>query len=320
MSISVALCTYNGEKYLPEQLASIARQTLLPDELVICDDGSTDATIAIVEAFKAQVSFPVRVHRNERNLGSTKNFEQALRLCRCQYIALADQDDVWLPEKLHRLLNLMAQPPYPGVVFSDANLIDAEGNLIGGSLWESVKFTSAEQERFRRGDVIQVLMKHPVVTGAAMMIRADLRDTVLPIPPQWTHDGWMVFLAALVSTVTLVEEKLMHYRKHGSNQIGVYERALGKQVQTARQLEQSYYLKIAEQYMLLLERIQELPAFAAKDSVTAGVAAKAAHYRARGTLPTNRLQRLSIVLQEFIKGSYTRYSSGHYSLLRDLLY
>src|SRR5438128_2977881 len=98
--ISIAMCTYNGEQFLRDQLASIAVQTRPPDELVVCDDHSADATCEIVARFAASSPFPVRLHVNEQNLGSTKNFEHAIRLCEGDIIALSAQYDDWLPEKL----------------------------------------------------------------------------------------------------------------------------------------------------------------------------------------------------------------------------
>ncbi len=112
--ISVALCTFNGERFLPRQLASIQQQTRLPDELVICDDRSTDTTLAIVRSFASSVSFPVKVMQNERNLGSTKNFENAMRLCSGDLIALSDQDDVWYPQRLARSEQELQTPSRSG--------------------------------------------------------------------------------------------------------------------------------------------------------------------------------------------------------------
>src|SRR3712207_5989304 len=100
MSLSVALCTYDGARYLPEQLESLARQRRLPDELVVCDDGSADDTVDVVRRFADRAPFAVRLSLNPQNLGFVKNFEQAIRLCRGDLIALADQDDVWHPQKL----------------------------------------------------------------------------------------------------------------------------------------------------------------------------------------------------------------------------
>src|SRR5688572_3171861 len=98
--LSVALCSYNGARFIHDQLSSIARQSRLPDELVICDDRSSDNTIAIIEKFAVDAPFPVRSHVNPTNLGSTKNFELAISRCCGDFIALSDQDDIWHQDKL----------------------------------------------------------------------------------------------------------------------------------------------------------------------------------------------------------------------------
>src|ERR1700759_3102252 len=100
---SVAMCPYNGARFVGEQLESIAAQTLAPSELVVCDDRSTDATVRLVESFPARGPFSVRLGVTEHTLGSKKIFERAVSLCRGELIALSDQDDVWLPGKLARL-------------------------------------------------------------------------------------------------------------------------------------------------------------------------------------------------------------------------
>ncbi len=100
--ISIALCTYNGERFLNQQLASMAQQTRLPDELVVCDDRSTDRTLTMVREFAASAPYPVRIFQNEQNLGFAANFERAIRLCQGNLIALSDQDDIWYPIRLQR--------------------------------------------------------------------------------------------------------------------------------------------------------------------------------------------------------------------------
>jgi glycosyltransferase involved in cell wall biosynthesis len=108
LSLSVAMATYNGERFLSEQLQSLSRQTRLPDELVITDDGSCDGTLAILEAFATTSPFPVRIHRNPRQLGYGDNFLRAASLCQSDLIAFADQDDVWMPSKIARCLPFFA--------------------------------------------------------------------------------------------------------------------------------------------------------------------------------------------------------------------
>src|SRR5579863_2954193 len=127
LNISVAMCTYNGGRYLTEQLESIGAQSRLPGELVVCDDHSTDDSIGILRQFQADAPFPVRIIQNALRLGSTRNFDQAIGLCRGEFIALSDQDDRWLPGKLERLAEVLAENPFLGGVFSDANLIDSDG-------------------------------------------------------------------------------------------------------------------------------------------------------------------------------------------------
>src|ERR1700751_2230018 len=103
LTISVALCAYNSSRYGEEQLESIASQSRLPDEVVICDDDSVDDTPSILERFRKEAPFDVRIHRNETNLGVTRNFEKAIALCSGDIIALSDCDDVWRGDKLERL-------------------------------------------------------------------------------------------------------------------------------------------------------------------------------------------------------------------------
>ena len=203
-SISVAMCTYNGSRYIMEQLDSIAQQTLLPCELVVCDDGSTDSTLELLEAFSNQVSFPVRLHVNDVNLGSTKNFEKAMGFCTGDIIALADQDDVWIPSKLERIGEVFSAQPEVGVVFTDAVLVDSELRPMNLQLWKSVRFTRVQQWRLRNGGASAVLLKHNVVTGATMAFRASHRRKVLPIPQVWSHDAWIALLVSFFNRVEII--------------------------------------------------------------------------------------------------------------------
>src|SRR5882672_9093136 len=146
--ISVAMCIYNGARFLPRQLESIAAQTRLPDELVVCDDGSSDESRAIVRWFANDAPFTVRLEINERNLGSTRNFGKAIGLCEGDVIALSDQDDVWKPQKLAHLWQVLQQNPGAGYVFSNADLIDERGSPLGRELWDSVRFHGTLQNGF----------------------------------------------------------------------------------------------------------------------------------------------------------------------------
>jgi len=194
--ISIAMCTYNGEAYLSDQLVSIEKQTQQPDELVACDDGSTDNTLQVLDQFSKEAPFPVRVYRNRQRLGSTKNSEKALSLCSGDFIFLSDQDDVWMPEKVNKLQQALTNNPGAGYVFSDALIVDEVLRPMGYTMWQSIKFTPEQRRQFEQGKQPAVLLKGNVVTGATMAFRAGLKSIVLPIPDESIHDEWIALLAS----------------------------------------------------------------------------------------------------------------------------
>ena len=130
MKTSVALCTYNGEKFLKEQLDSILNQTVKVDEIVVCDDGSTDATVSILNSYKEAFPSIFRVYQNEKNLRSVKNFEKAISLCENEIIFLCDQDDVWKPEKVSVFLEKFRENTDVDVFASNAEIVDENDSVI----------------------------------------------------------------------------------------------------------------------------------------------------------------------------------------------
>ena len=196
--ISVALCTYNGEPFLPQQLSSIQQQTRLPDELVVCDDRSTDQTLALLREFAATVSFPVTIVQNPETLGFAKNFEKAIQLCAGELIALSDQDDIWYPHRLQRSEQEFVAYPQAGLVFSDADVIDEQNRLLGQTLWQRLGFAGKPRHDLLAGRLV-VLAKHRFVTGATVMFRANLRDRFLPVGAGWIHDEWIALVVAAFS-------------------------------------------------------------------------------------------------------------------------
>lgn len=221
--ISVAMCTYNGERYLSEQLESIAEQTLLPDELVVCDDESTDATLEILEAFSRKADFPVRIDRNAKKLGVTRNFEKALSLCRGRYIFLADQDDIWLKNKIRSLIDIIGRHEIngdtvrPALVFSDLEVVDANLKLLRPSFFRSMGFHSGML-------AFPSLLMENAVTGCASVMNRKLLDFVLPIPGDveiiGMHDWWIALCAAATVDIVYHETALAKYRQHSSNAVG----------------------------------------------------------------------------------------------------
>ncbi len=318
-TFSVAMCTYAGARFVGAQLESIAAQTRMPDELVVCDDRSPDETAHVVERFAARAPFPVRLSVNERNLGSTKNFERAISLCEGDLIALCDQDDVWLPGKLARLEEEFRRRPRAALVFSDAEVADESGRPTGRRLWESVGVGREELERLRAGKGLGELLSGATVTGATAALRASLRRLVLPIPGELPliHDAWIALLAACVGEVSAVEEPLVLYRRHAGQQVGPLERrtAAGGALVRANPYEEALAVARAARERLLERRGEGFEAAPA----LAELGARIAHLEARRGLPRARIRRAWPVLRELLTLRYRHYSRGVASAAKDLL-
>ena len=333
------MCTYNGAAHLREQLDSIAAQTRPPDELVVCDDRSTDETAEVVREFAPHAPFPVRLHVNEANLGSTRNFEKAIGLCGGEVIALSDQDDVWLVGKLERFEAEFVASPAAGLVFSDGEVVDENLRPLGYNLWQSLHFGPEKQRRFREGLAFETLLLDFCVTGAAMAFRSHFRELVLPIQPtslrgfgrrtmHFIHDGWIALVIAAVSELAMIDEPLIKYRQHAGQQLGLrppepgaedYARGAagwGGRVGTR------YGEFLASELSVLEEihrRLWESGEAAYREVALSKLKPKIVHLRARTGLPANRLRRLPLVLRELVTARYSRYSNGVMSAAKDLL-
>jgi glycosyltransferase involved in cell wall biosynthesis len=315
--LSVAMCTYNGGRFVGPQLQSIANQSRLPDELIVCDDGSMDQTPDVVESFASSAGFPVRLHRNERNLGSTRNFEQCIAMCAGRIIALCDQDDLWHPQKLALLEQALRARPAAGLVFSDAQLVDQQLNSLPCTLWQAVPFPPAERRRMRRGKALDVLLRHNVVTGATMAFRADFRNIVLPIANQWVHDAWIALLISAVAEVALLPQPLLQYRQHARQQIGEQRRGWREQLQVARRMDRVWFEREAAKYQAAAQRLADACPDRFHGRLQHRFAAKLAHQQARLRMRQGG-SRTALAFAELIHGRYRDYSLGWKSLAQDL--
>lgn len=225
VTVSVAMATYNGERFLQEQLDSLARQTLLPCELVVCDDGSTDGTLAILEKFAREAPFPVRIFRNEVRLGYGPNFLRAASLCSGELIAFCDQDDVWLEEKLARCSDL--------IFSTDSNLVIHSGMVVDerlkplGTLTASAR-RPTQLDSCARGGWRSLGYRIAMCAGFTFVFRSRLLRVMPPAPPVAGpgvgHEPWLLFAAEATGRVFLIPDALALYRQHGSNAVGFLKR------------------------------------------------------------------------------------------------
>ncbi len=218
LGASVALTTYNGERFLERQLQSLAEQSELPRELVVTDDQSSDGTVPMLERFAADAPFPVRIELNEQRLGYRRNFRKAAQLCTGDLILFCDQDDVWLPQKIAELRAAFADPATL-LVYHNALLVDAEEKSLGRML-------RPETEHARLAE--RPLHPWHYSFGLLQAFRSSLRD----YDDLWdlsrdqledeilAHDQWYFFLALALDGVRFLDRDLLLYRQHGANTYG----------------------------------------------------------------------------------------------------
>lgn len=324
MKISVALCTYNGADFLSEQLESIVGQSRPPDEIVVCDDGSTDATQTLLQSFSETSPVPVVLHFNEQNLGSIKNFEKAISLCSGDVIALSDQDDVWRNDKLQLIENAFQQAPPAGLVFSDAEIVNADLKSLGRSMWDEVGFDAHKRKLVRSGHVLEVLITGWTVTGATMAFRSEFAKLVLPIPNQISmiHDGWIALVVSAVAPVVMIEEPLVQYRQHEKQQIGApgKKRNAGTEQNVLQAIRRPN--RTADLHRILATLEERLLAHSATydtHHALSFVGDYSFHLKVRANLPSNRLNRLLRILRELLTRRYHEYANGFKSAAKDLV-
>jgi glycosyltransferase involved in cell wall biosynthesis len=325
LTVSVALCTHNGEKFLEEQLRSVLNQTAPPREIVVSDDTSTDGTVALVQATVAahrtahpEHDLTVRLLQNSAPLGVAKNFEQAILACTGDLVALCDQDDIWVPDKLQRMSALFEKRPDLVLLHTDARLIDEAGMLLPGTLFSALEVSAKSLSAIHAGRAFDVLLRRNVITGATTVVRRSFATTVVPFPDAWVHDEWLAMAASVLGEMDVLEDTLIEYRQHGTNQIGVSKLSvLGKfhrmvepgGLRNRRLLTRATAL--AHRFETIDERIPYRQ--------VAAVRAKLRHEQVRASLPRIRLARLAPILRELFTGRYATFGRGASDAVRDLL-
>jgi glycosyltransferase involved in cell wall biosynthesis len=316
---SIAMCTFNGSKYLREQLDSIASQTVVPDEMVICDDLSNDDTGQILKEFTERVPFPVRVFINETRLGPARNFEKAIQCSDGEIIFLCDQDDVWKSGKVEQLCTALSHNPGAVFAFSNADMVNESGLSLGGTLWDAVGLK--DQSNLTGPGLIETLLKFNRIAGAAMAIRASFRDIFLPIPDGWMHDYWIVLLGATLASGVPVSEPLFKYRRHAAQALGWRKRTFFQVLQTSLETNEEVLRSKVNNFQKFRER------FAAAGGMESSsqecrdlIHQKEVHLQKRAVIRSSGgLARLTKVMAEAFTGRYQRYSNSWYSIFRDLL-
>jgi glycosyltransferase involved in cell wall biosynthesis len=336
LQVSIAMATYNGERFLVEQLQSLASQTRLPYELVVCDDCSEDDTLRLVREFASQAPFPVHVHPNPQRTFYHVNFWRAASLCSGDLFAFCDQDDVWLPDKLSRCAGEFEANPDVLVVLHNSRVVDEQLNDLGRShLSISRRFVTSPRRPTPAGQA----------HGFALMARRELADVFNSLGDvglrRTSHDIAAFILGDALGKLVFLPDRLVLYRQHTKNFAGIGDQITRRQwgrMSTQRDAGQEAenlrnFANIARSYSELCEELRENPTAHVTPISARMVAARtsmwrkeAERYERRADLYAARpgsLQAVGRLVSHGFRGDYglrIRHRMGLGSLVRDLLY
>jgi len=326
LTVSVALCAYNGDHFIEPQLESLLSQTRPPDEVIVCDDRSTDGTLRIARKVAANSPGKVRIIENERNLGYIKNFESAISRTTGDIIFLCDQDDYWLPDRVEKMLGPFSKSEKVGLVYCDAVLTDEVLHPTGRTVFGARGGMALESARSARQLVHGVDIG---ICGCMMAFRASLKPYVLPISPYWGHDHWIAFIAHAVFGVEVIDSPLVYYRRHRRNSgadPALDGGAWKGWLRPASSPEAATYAKETRRWEDMVERLRQLRSLAATADFPKLdefiLESKLRLEFARGRECLKRLPRQARIwpgIQLLFKGDYHFYVHGLRSFCKDLL-
>jgi glycosyltransferase involved in cell wall biosynthesis len=331
MRISIAMAAYKGERYLREQLDSIARQTVLPFELVITDDSPDSGTHDIAMEFARTVPFPVRFYRNEARLGFHANFFKAISLCEGDLVAFCDQDDVWTENKLERVSVEFDDP--------DVMLVVHAVKVVDGGL--NVREDNTASHWSYHG-AYEPLTTNPwyVLFGMSTVVRRSIYEHIdwrerpeHPIDPGFamSHDTWAWFVATSLGKIIAIDDQLVLYRQHGENACGVApDRDTAAKVKMAKVAGETHYRRMAAAAFGRADKMRHVSRDAPL-AVRERAALAAGYYRKLGErlqrradlygAATSTVRRAKTLVRLLASGAYRPLDHGglgHRALLKDV--
>ena len=217
MKIDILMATYNGEKYLREQLDSILNQTYKNFRLLISDDCSKDSTIEIINEY-CKKDKRITLFKQEKNLGIIKNFEFLMKNVESEFFMFSDQDDIWNESKVEKSLNKIEETD-SDLVYSDLEVVDEKINTLSNSYWRLKEF----EHKIYKYNNFESLYLNNFITGSTMIIRKNMLEKILPMVYESKyilHDYWTALVVSKLGKVSYIDESLVKYRQHKNNEIG----------------------------------------------------------------------------------------------------
>jgi hypothetical protein len=314
LSVSVAMCTYNGVHFLPTQLDSISRQTHLPGELVIQDDGSNDGTPELIERFGRDAPFPVKFEVNPQRKGPARNFEACLARCAGDVIVLTDQDDIWLPDRVERTVAAYHDADVT-FTYADAPLVDDRGIPLGRTIFATVPVRSQDRSLLAKGgNLMPLILRYGVLYGATMSIRRDILDAAAPFPSGWSHDEWLSLVGAAIGHAACMAP-VMQYRQHSAQVVGAGIGGIQAILEGARQHSNSFYDAERLRYEAAMQAAAHSQIL--MRALRPSLEKKYKFLLARQQIHQGGIGGIIQSVREALKGSYAEFASGFRSFAKD---
>lgn len=314
--VSVAMCTYNGTRFLPQQLQSILEQSEPPDEVVVCDDGSTDGTVGLLREFAASAPFPVEVHENPEKLGAVGNFVRCLELCRGEILVLSDQDDLWFPYRVAETRAAFAADPEITFAFSDAPLIDDKDRDLGRTLYSTAAVLGSDRRILEQGRALTpVIHRWGLVYGCTLALRARFLRSALPVPDFWGHDTWIAFVLSGLGPSVRMSRPVTHYRQHDLQAVGAEDWTMRNRVREAQERTADMYRLELRRYEAGMEALEGHPEV--RDRLLPELAGRYGFLRKRLEIREGGLRHLPPLLNLLVRGEYWRHGAGLRSVVKD---
>jgi glycosyltransferase involved in cell wall biosynthesis len=312
--ISVAMATCNGEKFIAKQLGSILAQSVVPNEIIICDDSRNKSTFRAIQLLIATFPRIIKYYHNDTQLGVSKNFEKAVSLCSGNIIFLSDQDDVWQTDKIEILSALIDNSGLPSGAFCDSALVNESLMPLGRTHWELRGFTPDLLRTDAFGQ-FAIFCRRVPPTGHNMAFSAELKDVLLPFPTlQECHDTWIGLVIAATSGWSLSNKKLTLWRQHSAN---VSQTDRRSQLQEALEsIKNNTFQWNAILFEELFRRLSE-STYRIETGIMELIRDRCEHSAARAKMQCNIFKRIPLILGEIINRRYFQYARGWKSVFQD---
>jgi glycosyltransferase involved in cell wall biosynthesis len=311
--ISVAMAVYDGEPFIGKQLDSILNQSRVPDEIIICDDSRNDKTYSAIENIIARYPEIIKYSKNETQLGVSKNFERAISLTGGDIIFLSDQDDVWMPDKVERLVSLINASPNCGGAFCNSELVDENLSLLNVTHWQLRGFGTKEMLSYTTGGMMEFFLKRVPIAGHNMAFKAEFKDLILPLPDlKECHDTWIGLIIAATNKWAFTNACLTKFRQHNSN---LSQASRGGQLKAALD---SIKNDTSTWYAILYNELIDRLEGKAEPDILELLKDRCGHSAARAKLNCNIFKRFPIVCKEIKNKRYFKYGRGWKSIIQDI--